>query len=249
MSRASRTIRTAVLTTGAAIILAGCGGGDAAVPATGTPTPAPDPNAATVGADPNAAAGATDPVTGAPLAPAAATQPGATVPELDGDDTSSGSGFGAVDSSPVFSAQAASGDALKDSSQSALTTTVPTSTSFPGLGGGTSTTSPPQPTTPTETAPPEPAAAYSGARIYVDGMVHVVQKNGTFPKGNPVFRLVSVSAATVELDLVAGEFTAGGGQGTVLDKGHLYSLVNASEQVTYKLKYLKPVVSESGVQF
>jgi hypothetical protein len=62
-----------------------------------------------------------------------------------------------------------------------------------------------------------------------------------------VFRLVSVTATTAEIELVAGEFTSGGSIGTVLDKGQVVSLVNASEQVTYKVKFESPIASGSGL--
>lgn len=110
----------------------------------------------------------------------------------------------------------------------------------PPVGGGT---------TAPGVDPPKPKPApviYAGAKMYVDGMIHAVQKNGTFPKGNPVFRLISVSAASVEIELVAGEFTAGGSIGTILDKGQIVSLVNASEQVTYKVKYITPIEAGAG---
>jgi hypothetical protein len=74
-----------------------------------------------------------------------------------------------------------------------------------------------------------------------------VDKNGAFPKDNPVFRLLSINASNVEVELIAGEFTTGGGSGVVLDKGELVSLVNASEQLTYRVKYLRPIASTDSI--
>jgi hypothetical protein len=34
-----------------------------------------------------------------------------------------------------------------------------------------------------------------------------------------------------------------------LDKGDLVSLVNSSELVTYKVKYLRPIVDTDGISF
>jgi hypothetical protein len=64
-----------------------------------------------------------------------------------------------------------------------------------------------------------------------------------------VFRLLSVNGSSIEVELVAGEFTSDGGDGTFLDKGDLVSFVNASEQVTYKVKYLRPIVKTDGLGF
>jgi hypothetical protein len=55
-----------------------------------------------------------------------------------------------------------------------------------------------------------------------------------------------VTASAIELELVAGEFTDGGGTGAVLDKGDLVSLLNASEQKTYKVKYVRPATTVAG---
>ncbi|MCW2925762.1 MAG: hypothetical protein JWM98_3166 [Thermoleophilia bacterium] len=242
--RTSRAIRTSCILGLVAVVAAGCGG--AAVPPadTGaTPAPGTDTSGSTV-ADPGATPGATDPATGLPSDPAAAgTAPSATVPDLSGDDTSSSAGFGsAVKDSSLFSPQAAGG------AQTSTTETTPGSTL---LGGGGATpgasTTPSEPTTPTE--PAKPKVTYSGAKIYVDGMVHTVLKGATFPKGNPVFKLVSVSAGDIEIELVAGEFTSGGGTGTILDKGELVTMANSSEQITYRLKYLTPIAGSDAIGF
>lgn len=242
MTRARTTIRTVGLLGAAALVAAGCGG--SAPPATTGATPAPgtDPNAPTVGdpgADPNAA-GAVDPATGLPVDPnAAAAGAGATtasVPDLSGDDVAGG--LGSSESSPLFLPGAidtdkadelfkASEKAAEDASSSTGSTT----------------------TTPGTDVEKTPAVTYSGAKIYVDGIVHDVNVNGAFPKGNPVFRLLSVTANDIEIELIAGEFTSGGGVGTVLDKGELVSLVNSSEQLTYRIKFLRGIASTDTIGF
>jgi hypothetical protein len=55
-----------------------------------------------------------------------------------------------------------------------------------------------------------------------------------------------VEAGSIEIQLVAGEFTSGGGNGVFLDKGQPVSLVNASEQVTYTVRYIRPITDTSG---
>jgi hypothetical protein len=232
MSSVRRTIQV-LLVLAAAVFVAGCGGGgDAAAGADAGVTPTPDATggAATV-ADPNAAGGATggiDPVTGQPLDAANGASGGAaaTVPDLVGDDVSGGL-EPVGNNTAMFDAQALSDDELKEQ-------------------GSTSTTE--TDTTKTETAT-TPKVVYTGAKIYVDGVVHSVNRNQTFPKGNPVFRLISVTASDVEIELVAGEFTSNGGDGTFLDLGDMVSLVNSSEQVTYRVKYLRPITSTTSVAF
>jgi hypothetical protein len=232
MARAATNLRSAALLGVASLVVAGCGGGDAEVPAATDPGAAAPAPGTTVGGD--GTTPAIDPLTGQPVAtdPAAAAGGGATasIPDLSGDDI--GGGLGAVSSSPIFEAGAISPGDFEDQ-QEKREEDAESSISE-------------QPTSPT-TEPKAPA--YSGAKIYVDGMVHDVSSNGLFPSENPVFRLLSVSANDIEIELVAGEFTTGGGTGTVLDKGELVSLVNASEQLTYRIKYLRPITESSSVVF
>ncbi len=238
MTRARTTIRTVSLLGMAALVAAGCGGGDAPVPpATGaTPAPGADPNAPTVG-------GAVDPATGLPVDPATVdpatglpatgtTIPdGATasVPDLSGDDVAGG--LGSTESNPIFLPGAIDTEKAKDKFREEA--------KADSAGGGS---------TPTDT-PKEPAVVFSGAKVYVDGIVHDVNENDVFPKSNPVFRLLSVTASDIEIELVAGEFTSGGGVGTILDKGELVSMVNASEQLTYRIKYMRPITSADAISF
>jgi hypothetical protein len=229
-----RAIRTAGLLGIAAVVASGCGGGgDAATtpPAGTTPAPTPSPTPA---ADPNAPLTADG---GAAAGGAATGELGATaeIPDLSGGDV--GGGLGAPSGgNGLFEAGAIDlADAL-ERDKAAETTTQPDFGTT--IGGNTTTT----PTTPS-------APDYSGAKLYVDGIIHDVQVDGAFPSDNPVFRLVKVSGGSVEVELIAGEFTSGGGSGVLIDKGELVSLVNASEQLTYRVKYLRPISGSSGVTF
>jgi hypothetical protein len=210
------------------LVAAGCGG--AATPDPGaSATPGATTPGGTVGAttpaDPAAAGqpGATDPTTGAPVTDSATSALTQTVPVLSGGDVAGG--LSAVTASPVFDARAGTGEQLATSTSS-----------------DTSATS-------SETTTAKSTTTYTGAKIYVDGITYSVNRNATFPKGNPVFKLLSVNGSSVEIELVAGEFTSDGGDGTFLDKGDLVSFVNASEQVTYKVKYLRPIVQSSDLGF
>lgn len=225
MSRARRPLHVAGLLGASLLIASGCGGG--------ADVPPVDPNAGagavpgattpgTVAADPNAAI---DPATGAPIE-GGAVDAGvtATVPDLVGDDV--GGLTPLSGDSPLFTAGAVDPEDLADEPDADADK------------GDAATT--------TDTVA-KPAVTFSGATIYVDGITHTVNKNGTFPKGNPVFRLLAVNADDIEIALVAGEFTSSGGDGTFLDKGDMVSLVNASEQVTYRVKYLRPIKSTTDI--
>lgn len=242
MSRAAaRSLRTLCILGSAMLVAAGCGGGDDAAVPVDTGTPAPDTTAppGTVAGNPGTeTTPQIDPATGQPIDPAAAgggaAGSSATVPELVGDDVAGG--LSPVSSGSLFSPQAVGGEKLLEQSRKE---------SFGAGAGGNSVGTP----GPGEAGDPKPAVNYTGAKIYVDGIVHSVNRNGVFPKGDPVFRLLSVSANEIEISLIAGEFTSSGGDGTFLDRGDLVSLVNASEQLTYRVKYLRPITGTSSVGF
>ncbi|MCW2955144.1 MAG: hypothetical protein JWO69_13, partial [Thermoleophilia bacterium] len=116
-----------------------------------------------------------------------------------------------------------------------------------GTTPGNETDTTPGSTTPGSLTESATVSAYSGAVISIDGIVYSVTKNGTFPKTNPFLRLVSVTATSVELSLIAGELTTSGAQAFYLDKGRAVGLLNASEQVTYKVRFVRPVENSSGI--
>ncbi len=233
MARPRNAFRTVGVLGAAALVAAGCGGGDAATtstPPTTPSTPSGTDGSATVSDPANPGQDLDgDGTPDADLA-AAGTDLGATasIPSLDGDQI--GGGLDSTEASPVFSARAIT-ESGTDSSTDPLTPTVPTVTT-PAVGSSSSSSS--------------SAVRYSGAKISIDGVVHDVNRNGTFPEGSPAFRLLAVRGGSIEIELIAGEFTAGGGSGVVLDKGEEVSLVNASEQVTYRVTYLRPIQDDSS---
>lgn len=240
MKYRNRTLRTIGLLGAATVIAAGCGGGDdATAPTTPAPTPTPTPstgaNGAVVG-DPGAG-GATGAMggtgTGAEPAPAATAE----IPDLSGGNV--GGGLSAPSGGDgLFTAQASEGGASAPSDPSVDS----------GLGGGFPPSGTPLSSqTPDTSSPEPPKPEYGSAKIYVDGVVHTVGVNETFPKAAPVFRLTEISGGSIELELIAGEFTSGGGDGVLLDKGELVSLVNASEQLTYRVKFMRPISGSSGI--
>ncbi len=221
-----RTFRTLGILGAAAIVVAGCGGGDEVAPPD-TATPAPDPNAQVVG-DGMGGEQNIDPITGLPIESA---DLGATaeIPDLTGGDI--GGGLGAINAEPIFDANAMDPNELAQQDASNEPEVDPTDT-----------------TTETTTST-EPAVTYTGAKVSIDGVVTDVELQGLFPNDNPVFRLLSVSGGNIEIELIAGEFTSGGGSGVLLDKGEEVSLVNSSEQLTYKMTYLRPIKGSDGISF
>lgn len=248
MARRRTPARSIALLGATAIIAAGCGGGEETLaPVTESATPAPVTDGSTV-ADPTAPQatadldgdgtldvdadgdGIKDPVD--PAAPLGAT---ASVPNLSGGDI--GGGLGTVGGAPLFEAGAISIEDLEELQDAKEQKAAAGSTV---ADHSTDTTGP---------STKEPAATYTSAKVYIDGIVHEVSKGAAFPKDNPVFRLLQVNAGSIEVELIAGEFTTGGGSGVVLDKGELVSLVNASEQLTYRVKFMRATEGSTAVSF
>jgi hypothetical protein len=222
------------LLVGSALLIAGCGGAPAETPVDpASPTPATDATGTPVADPGTATTPVLDPATGLPADPAAAPGATATVPSLDGGGDLSG-GLSAISDKKLFAAGAA------DSQSAGALTSTTSSTPVTDKPFESPTTTATSTTT---------AAKLNGAVIYVNGKTYTVKTNGTFPTGAPVFRLMSVSGGDIEISLLAGEFTGDHSDGLFLDKGDLKQLVDASEQVTYKIKYLRPLTDTSNMGF
>jgi hypothetical protein len=104
--------------------------------------------------------------------------------------------------------------------------------------GGTVTppSEPPAGTTPAAgtTTTPTPTAPRETVTISVNGRSERVAKDGTFPSGAPVFRLVSWTSATAEIGIVGGSYQTGG-QTLTLERGKAVTLMNTSDGNKYKL--------------
>ncbi len=112
----------------------------------------------------------------------------------------------------------------------------------------TSTVTTPAPA-PTPTAPtPAPVPAGSAA-ISTNGHCEVVPANGTFPKGDDVFRLVSIATngQSVKIGVAGGSYQSGASTVT-LKKGTALTLVNTADGVRYRLNLLSdcPATSTTG---
>lgn len=256
MARRRMTARSIALLGATALVVAGCGGGEEPVaPTDQSATPAPGAGTDIVG---NGAAQPTVDLDGDGVLdvdadgdgikdpPAATPELGATasVPDLSGGDI--GGGLGSIgNAAPLFEAGAISIEDLKEQqSASRREAAMGRDAGGSNQGAGLGST-----VTPGGSGETKPKPTFTGAKVYIDGIVHEVSKGGAFPKENPVFRLLQVNAGSIEVELIAGEFTTGGGSGVVLDKGELVSLVNASEQLTYRIKFLRATEGSTAVTF
>src|SRR5918992_1244141 len=99
--------------------------------------------------------------------------------------------------------------------------------------------SPPAASKPQETAKAPRArftvASSASATISVNGVTEKVTVSGTFPKKDPVFRLVSLSDDTAKIGIAGGTLT-GGSQTVTLTKGEPLTLLNTVDGKRYKLE-------------
>jgi hypothetical protein len=97
-------------------------------------------------------------------------------------------------------------------------------------------TEPPAGVTPATgtTTPTTPAAPRDTVTISVNGRSERVAKDGTFPSGAPVFRLVSWTSGTAKIGIVGGSYEDGG-ETLTLDRGQAVTLMNTSDGKKYKL--------------
>jgi hypothetical protein len=95
--------------------------------------------------------------------------------------------------------------------------------------------SPPPPPPPASSAPEDTEARATTARIDVNGSVETVRVRGTFPAGDPVFRLVSIRAGAVRIGLVAGSFE-GGAKTVDVGVGERVVLVSQPDGVRYRIR-------------
>jgi hypothetical protein len=79
------------------------------------------------------------------------------------------------------------------------------------------------------------SAAKAGATIAVNGAEESVGVSKSFPKTNPVFRLVSVGDGTAKVGIASGTLK-GGSQAVTLTKGEPLTLLNTVDGKRYKLE-------------
>ena len=147
-------------------------------------------------------------------------------PQVTNDGTSTDTG-----SAPT-SADKPGADVPATSTTTTPTTTTPTSTTPgsvvpPAQAPPTTTT-----TTPTTTTPVQPTVSVS-----VNGVVSHVGRQGTFPTGAPVFRLVSWTKGSAQIGIVGGSYATGDATLT-LRVGTPVTLQNQTDGKQYKLELL-----------
>jgi hypothetical protein len=117
----------------------------------------------------------------------------------------------------------------------------PNATSATSESGGSS---PPPPPSASPSAPDsfralgsanQSAAGRDNATIAVNGAEEVVGVSKTFPKGNPVFKLVSVGNGTAKVGIATGKLK-GGAEAVTLTKGEPLTLLNTVDGKRYKLE-------------
>jgi hypothetical protein len=85
--------------------------------------------------------------------------------------------------------------------------------------------------------PPAPARAQS-ARISINGAATDVSVSGTFPEGDPIFKLVSLTKTTAKVGIVGGTYASGTQTITLKKGGKPVTLMNTADGTTYVLRLI-----------
>jgi hypothetical protein len=214
---------------GPGILRAFTGGGDASpAPATSTSATPPAPPAAPPAspAPPAAAPGAAPPA----VAAEEAGLPETDVPvQAEEGQLVSFSRF--VGKDPFK--QQLSGTSSGAGAASTVTPPAPGTTPPPPAAA----TPPPPPPAATSGSSPSTAARATSARIEVNGSVETVAVRATFPVGDPVFRLASISGGAVRIGLVTGAFE-GGAKTVEVRVGESVVLVSKPDGLRYRIRVL-----------
>jgi hypothetical protein len=173
----------------------------------------------------------------APAAPAA----GGTAPVPVGAAPGTGSAA-LVDSDPL--AQPAQGqlvtfdrfeskDPFAQQAEPDPGTAAPAQTAVPGgdLPTGLEEVEPEPPARPARTAIPA-----GTAKISVNGVSTDVTVGGTFPEGDPIFKLVSLTKSSAKVGIVDGTYATGAQTVTLKKGGKPVTLMNTADGTTYVLR-------------
>jgi hypothetical protein len=108
---------------------------------------------------------------------------------------------------------------------------------------GTSSGSSSSSSTSTKIATPGTAAAVTHhrsrtlARISVNGRIQVVRVGASFPRANPLFRLVSVTSGVARIGIATGSYSSGA-KTVSLATGRTLTLVDTADGIRYQLRLL-----------
>jgi hypothetical protein len=125
--------------------------------------------------------------------------------------------------------------------------TTPAATASPPSDSGSTASSAAPPAPPAQPSSERPSfravepsgrsAAAATATIAVNGAEEKVAVSRTFPKANPVFKLVSIGDDTVKVGVAKGTLK-GGSQTVTLSKGEPLTLLNTVDGKRYKLELI-----------
>jgi hypothetical protein len=87
-----------------------------------------------------------------------------------------------------------------------------------------------------ETPAPPAAAPVRTATISVNGVSSDVTVGGTFPEGDPIFKLVSLKNASAKVGIVDGTYATGAQAITLRKGGKPVTLMNTADGTTYVLR-------------
>jgi hypothetical protein len=85
-------------------------------------------------------------------------------------------------------------------------------------------------------AAPAPAAPVRTATISVNGESSQVAVSGTFPEGDPIFKLVSLTRSSAKVGIVDGAYATGSQTITLKKGGKPVTLMNTADGTTYVLR-------------
>jgi hypothetical protein len=92
---------------------------------------------------------------------------------------------------------------------------------------------PPPPPPPPSSASKAPSVKATSAKISVNGAAEQVNAGATFPAGDPVFRLVSLTKTTAKVGIAGGSLSTG--TAVTLTKGKKVTLMNTADGTRYEL--------------
>jgi hypothetical protein len=87
-----------------------------------------------------------------------------------------------------------------------------------------------------EPAPSAPTAPVRTATISVNGVSSQVAVAGTFPEGDPIFKLVSLTKTSAKVGIVDGTYATGSTAITLKKGGKPVTLMNTADGTTYVLR-------------
>lgn len=190
------------------------GGGSSEVAS--EPAPPPPPGAAPA------------PVTPAPGTPAAPS-PAGSAQLVDSDPAPA-----PTQSQLVTFDRFESKDPFAQQAEQGPETSAPASPGAPDEGG-----SPPGVTEPESRSPsPPPASSALTAKISINGVSSDVTVANTFPEGDPIFKLVSLTKTTAKVGIVDGTYATGSQTITLKKGGKPVTLMNTADGTTYVLRFL-----------